>query len=149
MHPVIVDNLEEYLAGTLAPVTQRQVDTHLADCEGCRVEVGGMREMAELFGSLRPNEAVVPSASFTARVMMQVGSRPAPGFWSVFSLDFGRRVIFASLLTLAVLGSYLVSRERQYAPGPTDPDMIMATGQGSAPGQARDQMLVTLTSYEP
>ena len=105
MHPVIVDSLEEYLAGALAPAALRQFETHLAACDGCRQEVSGMRDISELFGSLRPNEAVVPSPGFVTRVMAQLGERAVPSVWSVFAVAFGRRVAFACLLTLAVLAS--------------------------------------------
>ncbi len=111
-----------------------------------------MREISALFTSLQPAEVVEPSPGFTARVMQQVGERPAPSVWSLFSLDFafGRRVVFASLLTLAVLGSYLVTRETEYASGPPSPEAVMAQDQSAPnPGPDRDHMLVTLASYEP
>ena len=152
MHPVIIGNLEEYMSGTLLPGTLKEFEAHLQTCPECREEVRGMQEISTLFATLQPVE-IQPSASFVARVMEQVTAPPAPSFWSLFSLDpgFGRRVVFASLLTLAVLGSYLVSRETDYAPGPS-PEAIMASEQGptpSGPLNDRDMMLVTLTSYEP
>ena len=63
----------------------------------------------------------MPAPGFYARVMQQVGQRQAvPSFAGFFALDFafGRRLVFASLLTLAVLGSYLVSYESEYPTGP-------------------------------
>jgi len=54
--------------------------------------------------------------------------------------------VFASLLTLAVLGTVLVSRETAYAPAPTTPEAVMANDQGSP---TADRMLVTLAAYEP
>lgn len=112
-----------------------------------------MQEISTFFTALRPVGDVVPPPAFAARVMAQVALQPAPSFWSLFSLDpgFGRRVVFASLLTLAVLGSYLVSRETDYGPTPS-PEAIMASDQSPAPDSPvvdRDRMLVTLTSYEP
>jgi len=57
--------------------------------------------------------------------------------------------VFASLLTLAVLGSYLISRETAYPSGPS-PEAVMAQQElpafDSAP--APDNMLVSLTAYE-
>jgi hypothetical protein len=87
--------------------------------------------------------------------MRQVAAEPvAASFFSLFALDggFARRVVFASLLTLAVLGSYLVTRETNYSPGPPTPEAVMAIEQSppNAPANNdRDMMLVTLTSYEP
>jgi len=155
MHPAIVDNLEEYISGALLPAALREFEAHLQTCPACREEVRGMQEMSTMFVALRPEEDVAPSPGFAARVMERVAADAAPSFWSLFSLDpwFGRRVVFASLVLLAVLGSFLVSRETEYAPGPLSPEAIMATEQAPArhaPGMNdRDMMLVTLTSYEP
>jgi hypothetical protein len=55
-------------------------------------------------------------------------------------------VAFASLLTLAVLGTVLVSREESYEPAPPTPEAVMAADTGSPNA---DQMLVTLANYEP
>ena len=146
MHQAIVESLEEYIAGGLTPAAQRDFDAHLETCEECSREVNGMLEISGLFESLRPAEEVLPPAGFCARVMQQVGRSQAPSFWSLFSLDaaFGRRVVFASLLTLAIFGSFLVSRETGYAPGPSTPEAVMAEHNTN-----RDAMLMTLASYEP
>jgi anti-sigma factor RsiW len=151
MHPVIVENFEEYISGTLLPGALREFEAHLQVCPACRQEVRGMHEVSSFFTALRPDEEVAPSPGFTARVMALVAEEPAPSFWNLFSLDpgFGRRVVFASLLTLAVLGSYLASRETDYSP---TPEAIMASDQSPASESSpvnRDRMLVTLTSYEP
>jgi hypothetical protein len=55
-------------------------------------------------------------------------------------------VVFASLLTLATLGTVLVTRETSYAPLPTNPETVMADENNSS---SPDRMLVTLTAYEP
>lgn len=146
MHRVIVDRLEEYLAGALAPAAQRDFEAHLEACGDCRREVAGMTEVSGLLAALKPSTAVDPPPGFYARVMAQVSGQRAPSFWTVLSLNaaFGRRVMFASLVTLAVLGSFLVTRETSYAPGPVSPETVMADQATN-----RDTMLVTLTSYEP
>ncbi len=155
MHPVIVENLEDYLADNLLPADLREFEAHLGTCPECRDEVRGMQEVSSLFATLRPTENIEPPPYFVAQVMGQVAAQPVLSFWSLFSLDpgFGRRVVFASLLTLAVLGSFLVSRESQYRPGPPTPESVMALDQGAAAdapaARDRDMMLVTLTSYEP
>jgi anti-sigma factor RsiW len=149
MHAVVIESLEEYLAGALDPVTRGRIEVHLNGCGECREELRGMQEVARLFGSLRSEESLSPSPAFCARVMQQVGQETSPSLASLFSLDFafGRKVVMASLLTLAVLGSYLLSRETDYALDPT-PEAVMAQDT-YLPGQDRDRMLVTLTSYEP
>src|SRR5262249_2088395 len=153
MHAVVMDSLEDYLAGVLGPVARRDIEAHLSECEACREEVAGMRQVSLLVRSLKADQAVVaPMPGFYARVMQEVGGRkPVPTFSSLFSLDlvFGRRLAFACLLTLAVLGSYLITRETG-EPALMSPEMIMA--QDDAPSfdatHAHEAMLATLTSYE-
>jgi hypothetical protein len=153
MHAVMMENLEEYLSGTMEPAPLREIEAHLSTCGICREEIRGMQELTGLFGTLRRDETetwnVAPS--FTARVMEQVGrSKPVPAFASLFSMNFafGRRLVFASLLMLALAGVFLVTRESQYPRG-SSPEAILA--QQNAPGfgaNAENNMLVTLTAYE-
>lgn len=155
MHAVLMDSLEEYLSGTLEPAELRVVEAHLSTCELCREEVLGMQQVSLLFGSLRPEETVSPSPQFYSRIVEQVQTsrrRPVPSFASFFALDFafGRRLVFASLLTLAAFGTYLVTHEAGIARQGMSPDAVMA--QQNSPGfdsdHAPDNMLVTLTAYE-
>lgn len=153
MHAVMMENLEEYLAGNLEPGQFREIEAHLSNCGMCREEIRGMQELVGLFGALRSDETkawdIAPG--FAANVMEQIGRRqPVPAFASFFALTttFGRRLVFASLLTLAVVGSYLVTHEEHYPVGPS-PEAILA--QQNAPGfeaNAENNMLVTLTAYE-
>ena len=153
MHAVVMESLEEYLSDGLGPVAQRDIEAHLSTCEMCRKELASMREVSQLLASLESGEAPEPAPGFYARVMGQVGGRkPAPSFAGFFALDFafGRRLAFASLLTLAILGGYLVSNEAEYSSG-LSPEAVMA--QQDSPefdsARAQDNMLVTLTTYEP
>jgi len=160
MHRVIEQGLEEYLEGSASP----EFTAHIRDCETCHREVLAIQDTSMLFADLRSDAAFDASPSFTASVMMQIGNRravAAPSFWSVFSLDptFGKRVVFASLLTLGIIGSYVVTQERDYAPGPTSLETVMASDADSIqnanlPSAVStttdgDRMLVKLTSYEP
>lgn len=152
MHAVVMQSLEEYLSGTLNPAAQREIDAHLQSCDPCRSEIRSMQDVSELFGSLRVEEAAAPAPEFYARVMQQVDQQvAAPTLANLFGLDlaFGRRLVFACLLTLAVLGTYLVSRETAYPSGPS-PETIMAQQESPAfdSAPASDNMLVTLTSYD-
>ena len=151
MHAVVMQGLEEYLSGTLKPAARRTIDAHLGLCAACRSELQTMQEVSQCFGSLRSEEAVVPAPGFYARVQQQLEQPAVPSAAALLGLDFafGRRLVFASLLTLAVLGTYLVSRETAYSGG-LSPEAIMAQQESpsfeSAP--APDNMLVTLTAYE-
>src|SRR5579871_237181 len=108
MHAVVMETLEEYLAGTLNPADERRIEAHLNGCPTCREELVAMEDMSAIFDSLRSEECLTPSPAFYAGVMAQVAT-PAtgPGVWDLFGLDlvFARRLAFACLLTLAVMGS--------------------------------------------
>jgi predicted anti-sigma-YlaC factor YlaD len=148
MHSVVVDRLEEYLAGVLNPVEQREIEDHLGACASCREEVRSMQEIGELFESLRSEDVIIPSPGFYAGVM-EAAQTSRPSFLSLFGLDwaFGRRLAFASLLALAVLGSYFVSGEADFTVGPTPVSMMAQDHETHGPD--RDVMLVTLATYEP
>ena len=152
MHAVMLESLEEYLAGTLEPAVLKEAEAHLSACRACREEVRGMREVTQWLQPLRPTSSEplgIPSGFYT-RVMARV-SRPAPSFASLFALDlaFGRRLVFASLLTLAVLGGYLVVHETGNPVGPS-PEAILAqqNSNGFETAAAENNMLVTLAAYE-
>jgi hypothetical protein len=105
-----------------------------------------------MFVSLRPVEVFEPAPGFYSRVVERVGrSKPAPWFAGLLGFDmaFGRRLVFASLLLMAAMGSYLVTHESGVQVGPS-PEAILA--QQNAPAfetaRAEDNMLVTLTAYE-
>jgi anti-sigma factor RsiW len=153
MHAEVMESLEKYLSGTLGPAADRDVEAHLSTCRTCRDELAGMREISELFVALQPEITVEPAPGFHARVIQQVGRRKAvSAFAGFFAMDlaFGRRLAFASLLTFAALGSYLVVREGEYPTG-LSPEAVMAQQNSPAfdSASAQDNMLVTLTTYEP
>src|SRR5471032_1588727 len=153
MHAVVMESLEEYLSGTLGLAADRDVEAHLSACERCREELAGLRDISKLFVSLQPEATLEPAPGFHARVIQQIGERKAvPAFAGFFALDlaFGRRLAFASLLTFAILGSYLVMREGEYPTG-LSPETVMAQQNSPAflSASAQDNMLVTLTTYEP
>ena len=153
MHAVVMESLEEYLSGTLTPAALREIEAHLNGCEMCRQEVAGMQEVSDMFGAFRVADPIVPAPGFYAKVMREVGQRQRlPAFAGFFALDFafGRRLVLASLLMLAALGTYLVTYESGYPSG-MSPETVMAQQESPAYENARsqDNMLATLTSYEP
>ena len=145
MHQVILDRLEDYLAGD---PSSREFTAHLESCHECRTEVSEMQELSRVLQALRPAEDVAPVPGFYARLSERVEQQRPRSLASLFWLDpvFVKRVAFASVMTLAVLGSYLITRETQYSAGPTDAEAIMAQ---HSPAQDPDVMLTTLASYEP
>jgi anti-sigma factor RsiW len=147
MHQVILDHLEEYLSRS-PRAGRREFTAHLEECQECRAEVLEVQEICGVLSILRPVEPVEPAAGFYARMASRLESQRRPTIWSLLSLDpsFGRRVVFASLMTFAILGTYLIAREVEYSPGPTGPVVIMSQ---RGPSSNRDMMLATLASYEP
>ncbi len=145
MHQVILDRLEQYLSGT---PSSREFTAHLESCPECRTELSEMQELSRAFGALRVPEEIAAPTGFYARVAGRVDQQRPRSLASLFWLDpvFGKRVAFASVMTLAVLGSYLITRETEYSAGPPDPEAVMAQ---QAPTQDPDAMLATLASYEP
>ncbi|MCU1275550.1 MAG: putative transrane anti-sigma factor [Bryobacterales bacterium] len=145
MHQVILDRLEEHLSGSPSP---REFTAHLESCEECRTEVREMQELSGALGFLRIRDQVAPPPGFYARVSQRLEAERPRSLWSLFRLDpsFGKRVAFASLMTLAILGSFLITRESQYSAGPARPELIMAQ---QPPSDNPDMMLATLASYEP
>jgi hypothetical protein len=120
-----------------------------------------MESLSLLFRDLRSGidsvagPAPEPRLGFYNRVAGEIIDHQRKEAWGLFSPGavFFRRVAFASLLLLAGLGSYLVSREAGYtgdiAAG-QDAAAIMAqhdTGLNHTEISDRDRMLVTLATY--
>ena len=145
MHQVILDRLEDHLSGSPC---SREFTAHLESCEECRAEVQGMKELSGVLSALRAPETLAPSLGFYTQVSRRVEAQRPRSLWSFVWLEpaFGRRVAFASLMTLAILGSYLITRETEYSAGPPRPEVIMAQ---QAPADNPDTILATLASYEP
>jgi len=153
MHHAIEDGLEDFLAGTADREGRVRIETHLRDCAECRREVEQMREMSDLFASLRSPEPPVPAPGFYARVTKLIEEQQPVSFWAtVLEPVFGKRLALASLLLLATLGTVLMSREtEEYTFGPS-PEMILAVEQDAPPVESsplrdRDQLLFTLVSH--
>jgi len=50
MHAVVMESLEDYLAGSLEPSEIRVIEAHLSNCDRCSEEIRGMRDVSLLFG---------------------------------------------------------------------------------------------------
>jgi hypothetical protein len=150
MHEIVVDELERHLSGNAS----RAFYDHLELCEPCRTEIAGMDELSALLRELRPMEGSMeaprPSPNFYNRLTWNIVENQPRGVWGLLSpgTAFFRRVAFASLLLLAGLGSFLVSREASFSG--TDAAAIMAQHDPAishTESSDRDRMLVTLATY--
>jgi anti-sigma factor RsiW len=151
MHDVVVNELEDHLAGTASP----EFHAHLAACPACRTEVGSMTEISQLLAELKtdPEMAAAPSPYFYTRVAANIVEHQNTDHWGLLApgAAFFRRVAFASLVVLACLGSYLVMREGDTSiDRGTDAAAVIAQHDSTADHAAssdRNLMLVTLASY--
>jgi anti-sigma factor RsiW len=148
MHAVVMESLEDFLSGTLEPAERKAIESHLSACSMCREEVSGFQDISPLFGCLRADDPAAPAPGFYARVMQGMEAQKRQSFFNFLDLSAARRMAFASLLTMAAIAGFLVSRDHSSAPGYT-PDSVMAQQNLPAFDSASpDNMLVTLTSYE-
>ncbi|HEX4137453.1 MAG TPA: hypothetical protein VHY84_22780 [Bryobacteraceae bacterium] len=161
MHDIVVDELETHLSGGVASRNaSRAFYAHLDVCADCRAEVAAMDQLSTLLREFRfdPENAVAcvgdtvaqPSLGFYNRVRYGIVEKQQREAWGLFSpgAAFFRRVAFASLLLLAGLGSYLVSRESSFKGA--DAASIMAQHDPIAvhsDSSDRDRMLVTLATW--
>jgi anti-sigma factor RsiW len=154
MHDIVTNELEQHFSGN-AP---RSFYAHLDACPECRAEVAAMDEISLIFRDLKSDSASVPEPrlGFYNRVVSDIVDHHQTEAWGLLSpgAAFFRRIAFASLLVLASLGSFLVTRES--SAGGTDAAAIMAqsdSNHSEAPesvdraGADRDRILVTLASY--
>ena len=109
MHDIVVEELERHLSGD---ASQAFYD-HLDACADCTAAVVAMSEISVCLRELKADEAVPePSLGFYNRVANRIVEDQRKEAWGLFSpgAAFFRRVAFASLLILAGLGSFLVTR---------------------------------------
>ena len=152
MHDEILNELEGYLSGE--PVS-RSFTQHLEVCPPCAREVGEMEEVSVSLHTLRLNETepVSPSLGFYAKVNRTIEAEQKSPVWGIFApdLQFFRKIAFASLMLLAVLGSYLVSRGSDYASSMAAEQATLTEHNVSVPHESpadRQHILVTLAAYE-
>jgi hypothetical protein len=165
MHDIVVDELESHLAGgSGSRNASRAFYAHLDVCADCRAEVAAMDQLSMLLQELRldpdtsaenANAEVLdyapqPPLGFYSSVRYRILEKQQKEAWGLFSpgAAFFRRVAFASLLLLAGLGSFLVTRESSFSG--TDAASIMAQHDPVAAhseASDRDRMLVTLATF--
>ena len=152
MHDEILNELEGYLSGE--PVS-RSFTQHLVVCPPCAREVDAMEQVSVSLHSLRLNEAeaITPPLGFYAKVARNIEAEQKSPLWGIFApdLQFFRKVAFASLMLLAVLGSYLVSRESDYTHSMAAEQATLTEHNVAVPHESpadRQHILVTLAAYE-
>jgi hypothetical protein len=148
MHDILVEELERYLSGDASQAFYDHVDA----CAECSAAIAAMTEISVCLRELKtPGDAVPePSLGFYNRVAGRIVENQRKEAWGLFSpgAAFFRRVAFASLLVLAGLGSFLVTRDM--TEGGTDAAALIAQHDPTAAHSEsadRDRLLVTLANY--
>jgi len=113
------------------------------------------RLLNELFQSLQPVQDVEPVPGFYARVRNCIDAQNRPSVWSLFSDTlFAKRLSYASLTFLVLLGTYFVSTNESNLPlQSATPEAILAGSEqmqpvGNDPQRDRAVVLVNLASYQ-
>jgi len=151
MHEPLKGHIEDYLqGGKHLP----DVEQHLAQCASCRAEAAQMKRQSELFQSLRGPDNLDVDAAFYARVMNRIETQARPSIWNLFGESiFAKRLAYASLTLIVLLGTYLVS-----APEPeqiaNSPEVMMIDEPqstavvGTDVQKDREAILVNLATYQ-
>jgi len=155
MHKEIKEHIEELLRGAEEQEELATCREHNASCASCAKELAEMEAQVRMLQLFRSTEEFEPDASFYALVMQKVEARRNASPLHAF-LDpvFARRLIFAGLMAVTVLGSYLVYSERSPAFSSTGPIAILASQMpeqdvlGANPARDRETLLLTLASYQ-
>lgn len=148
MHEPIKGGLEDYLKGNGSAAFLK----HLEACPECRADVGRMAGQAAMVRLLRVDEELDPEPGFYGRVLTRIESQSRPSFWGPL-LDpmFGRRLMYASLTMVVLLGTYLFTAETRETLAPaTTAERYLAEKHpsvGANPQQDRDTVLVRLATY--
>jgi len=146
MHDIVVDEFDRHLNGDASEAFYG----HLAVCERCRAEVAAMESVSVSMRELRQIGEIAgqPAPGFYNRVADRIVEQQSGSLWGVFSPGpaFFRKIAFASLLFLAGLGGFLVTRE----PFDAGADAVTIMAEQGAPGNSAadpDRLLVTLATY--
>jgi hypothetical protein len=152
MHDEILNELEGFLSGE---AVSRSFTRHLENCPSCAHEVDEMQQVSLTLQSLHieETEAITPSLGFYAKVTRTIEAEQKSPLWGLFApdLQFFRKVAFASLMLMAVLGSYLVSRESDYTTSLGAEQASLTEHNSTLPHESpadRQHILVTLAAYE-
>lgn len=113
MHNILSDNLEKYLEGRLPAALEASLDSHLAECHGCRESLNEAMEshqLLNLFAVTSEDPAPEPAPGFAIKVMQGIADTKRPSIWSMlFTLpDFPimRQLTVAALMLLVLTGGY-------------------------------------------
>ena len=154
MHQPIRERLEEYLNGMIDAGGVREIEGHLANCRQCSNAVDEMRRQSELLKILCPPAEMEPAPGFYARVIDRIESQKTPSVWNaLLEPALARRIAYASLTLLVLMGTLAVSVDREEDMVASSPEIILSEEPVMPPfgvdqQRDRDVVLVNLATYE-
>jgi len=156
MERFIEQNLEEYLMGSLEPGKKAEFETRLESAdEYTRQTVAQFTVQSRLLrGAMRASEDVEPAPGFYGRVLQRIESQKTSAWWMGFlEPTFSRRLAFASLTLLALLGFSLYTVNQEPIVVASTPAEVMAAPAvdamtGVDPSQGRETVLDDLAAFE-
>lgn len=154
MHQPIQDHVEEYMNDPGDRKISPEFHAHLGNCGSCAQEVEAFQAQRLSLHSLRAPANAEPNPGFYARVLNRIEVQTPDSFLAVFlEPAFGRRLAFACLTLVVLMGTYLAKTE----PGS---DLAKPSGvvisqkpaagfeDGTVNTRQRDAVLVNLASYQ-
>ena len=133
MHIPLRENIEAYLSGNLGRSEQEALEAHLAGCAECREEWEAIRASADALRGLRPPRdlELEPAPGFYARVIDHIDHERQVPFWAMLlEPAFGRRLVFACLMLLALAGVYVAAFDRVEYPSKHRPEAVLTACSG-------------------
>lgn len=103
--------LIEYYEDSLDPVERKEVEEHLADCEGCR---RSLKEIEHVYGLLAKDSMPLPQEGFWVNFLPQVRARIEGGQRAGGTLLPKVRwsIGLVSILLVAIIGSLLLTTDK-------------------------------------
>ncbi len=153
MQQPIRERLEDYLSG-MDEQDRREFEALLAEDGESREQFEEMRRHSDLLQVLRAPEETDQAPGFYARVLDCIESERPVSMWDVFLQPlFAKRVAYASLAMLLVLGFLTVTAETEADVFASLPEVILSEDPVSPDlgvDQQRDRnvVLVNLATYE-
>jgi len=127
MDPYVTEHLEAFLSGQLAGARRREFATRLERDPSAAKLVADFVETTALFQALRPEGLVGPAPGFYLRVRARIDEERQTPFWMVFLEPFMmRRLAFASLMWLFLLGSVTLVSDLSKQPDTKLADMMLS-----------------------
>jgi len=156
MHDLLKEHLEGRLSGNLPAEQKQLLEEHLAGCAACQEEWKMLERSAGWLRQWRPpEEGLEPAPGFYARVMERIDHQREAPFWAMLvDPAFGRRLVFACLLLLAVVGAYVADLEPASFSNRHSPEAVLAGQPNLLPSprlgpdlqRNREAMLATLVA---